>query len=667
MQFHNPNFLWALGCLAIPVIIHLFNFRRYKRVVFSNVEMLKQIKTQSQKTRQLKKYLVLISRLLAIACIVLAFARPYLPIEGKVSGSSLYSIYLDNSNSMNAVGEKGQLFEESKNAAREIVQSLPQSAEVQIIDNNFNRRSAKVISTTSALSLIDELEISNEPNDINLAFQKANKAYNEQGFEGLNVFVVSDLQKTVELQESELDSNTSMYLVKPEPLALQNLSIDSAWLESPINKLGDPISVQVQISNNGDAYVESATLNLEVNDANHGLESFEIDAHSSLVLTMAFIPRETGWLTGSFSINDVPVVFDNDYYFSLYVKKKLRILEIGEQSENLQKVFMQDEAFELVNQGVGGLSYSDLGSFDFIITNELKTISSGMAEQLKLYVENGGVLCIVPGVNSPEYDDLLSQLPLHQYGRLVKKDISIDPKGLNNPFFDGIYKRKPENSFLPKLKSSYKLSGSTRSQQLLALKDGSPVLSMMNWKKGVVYQFGMPMDASISNFSSHELYVLTLLKMAFSKSSKQELATTLSNRQGIELPYFEDQSELVKLKNDESEVVVESSFSGGIARIWLNEAVSNAGVYQVLDEKDQLKSYCAINNSRRESRQEYYSNEELVDAFGASNIKILKPNTASIATVANDISSGRQLWKVFIILSLIFLMVEILLLRFIKS
>ena len=121
MNFLIPQFLWALLLLIIPLIIHLFNFRRYKKVVFSNVSMLKEIETQSRKTKQLKKWLILLSRLMALSSLILAFALPYFPNQSGLFSRKLVSIYIDNSQSMLAEGENGQLFEDAKNKARQII------------------------------------------------------------------------------------------------------------------------------------------------------------------------------------------------------------------------------------------------------------------------------------------------------------------------------------------------------------------------------------------------------------------------------------------------------------------------------------------------------------------------------------------------------------------
>ena len=79
MNFLYPAFLFGLFSLAVPVIIHLFNFRKYKKVYFTNVRFLKELKQESESKSKLKNYLILASRLLALTCLVLAFAQPFIP------------------------------------------------------------------------------------------------------------------------------------------------------------------------------------------------------------------------------------------------------------------------------------------------------------------------------------------------------------------------------------------------------------------------------------------------------------------------------------------------------------------------------------------------------------------------------------------------------------
>jgi Na+/H+ antiporter NhaD/arsenite permease-like protein len=88
MGFLYPNFLWALFAILIPVIIHLFYFKRFKKVYFSNTKFLKEIKEETTNKNKIKNLLVLLSRILAIVFLVLAFAQPYFPIGHKLKKGS---------------------------------------------------------------------------------------------------------------------------------------------------------------------------------------------------------------------------------------------------------------------------------------------------------------------------------------------------------------------------------------------------------------------------------------------------------------------------------------------------------------------------------------------------------------------------------------------------
>src|SRR5690606_5048852 len=109
MQFKNPEILYALLLLIIPIIVHLFQFRRFEKVAFTNVQFLKNITLQTRKSSQIKKWLTLLTRLLLLACIMIAFAQPYQANINSFTTKNETVIYLDNSFSMQAKGDNGTL------------------------------------------------------------------------------------------------------------------------------------------------------------------------------------------------------------------------------------------------------------------------------------------------------------------------------------------------------------------------------------------------------------------------------------------------------------------------------------------------------------------------------------------------------------------------------
>ncbi len=132
MHFKHPELLYALFLLVIPVLVHLFQLRKFETQKFTNVKFLRKAVLQTRKSSRLKKWLILCTRLLALACLIIAFAQPFFPPkEGIVKGQETL-VYLDNSYSMQAKGKKGILL---KRAVQELLESLPGDAKVNLFTN----------------------------------------------------------------------------------------------------------------------------------------------------------------------------------------------------------------------------------------------------------------------------------------------------------------------------------------------------------------------------------------------------------------------------------------------------------------------------------------------------------------------------------------------------
>jgi len=139
VSFLYPQFLWAFTLLSIPIIIHLFNFRKYKELYFPNTLFLKHIKEQSKSANNLKNLLLLLLRLLIFSMLILAFAMPYSERNSnkKESASALHAFYIDNSFSMNTANENGRLLDEAKKQTEAIVKNLPNSDYFMLTTNDF--------------------------------------------------------------------------------------------------------------------------------------------------------------------------------------------------------------------------------------------------------------------------------------------------------------------------------------------------------------------------------------------------------------------------------------------------------------------------------------------------------------------------------------------------
>ena len=121
-MFTHPLFLIGLVAVGIPIAIHLLQLRRYKKVYFSNVDMLEELHNEDRRQRNLRQLLILAMRILAIVFLVLAFSQPV--IRNKTSqlraGGTVVSVYVDNSYSMESGGMDGSLLESARRKAREV-------------------------------------------------------------------------------------------------------------------------------------------------------------------------------------------------------------------------------------------------------------------------------------------------------------------------------------------------------------------------------------------------------------------------------------------------------------------------------------------------------------------------------------------------------------------
>ena len=190
MNFAFPLFLWALAALAIPIIIHLFNFRRTTRIFFSNTRFLQQVRQETTQKRKLKQYLVLASRLLFLFFLVIAFAQPFLPARDQLNSGREATVYLDNSYSMiSLVAEKTRALDAGIRFAKEVVSLFPADTRYKLLTNDFAPFSNSFKTKTEILDLLTQIRLS----PTSRSFREVQQRIGDQP---QDVFWISDFQKS---------------------------------------------------------------------------------------------------------------------------------------------------------------------------------------------------------------------------------------------------------------------------------------------------------------------------------------------------------------------------------------------------------------------------------------------------------------------------------------
>jgi len=688
MQFVNPFFLIALATLAIPILIHLFNFRKYKKVYFTNVHFLQEIQQETKKQSQLRQLLILLARLLAIASLVIAFAQPYLPVskqQKKITGQRAVSIYLDNSFSMETVATEGKLIDVAKTKALEISSAYAQSDLFQLVTNDFEGRHQRFVSQEEFRKLVEEVQVSASTKPLSEVINRQNDQLGENQKMNQDAYLVSDFQKnTASLVQAKPDSNISWFLTPLIAEKRNNLYIDTVFFLSPVHQPGQPVSLRVRIHNASGESLEKIPVKLTLNSVQKALSSFSVTANSTTEVTLPFTENSSGIQYGQVEIVDYPIVYDDKFYFSYPILPSIPVLCINEKGANsyLNALFDNDSTIRFTNSQVKQLDYSNLFSNALLILNGPEEISSGLAQELNRYVSTGGNLIVFPPVTgkTDSYNALLSLFNLPGYAGIDTVKQRIAGINVESAIYNDVFEKNgrgkvvlPENIDLPMVQKHYTLLQQTRSGEevLLKLQNNQPFLLSAPVDKGKVYLFSAPADEAWTMFPKHTIFVPTLYKIALLSNPSHPLYYITGENATIEIPADSiSETNIYKLKKLDSgyEIIPEIRKFGTNISLITHDQIKDAGFYSV-SRGNKPAAGLAFNFNRKESDLSCFTTSELeqqISRLPLKDIRILKEKKSSLTREIHQIKQGTPLWKLFIILALIFIACEIVLIRFLK-
>ena len=306
--------LWALSLLSFPLVLHFFGIRRYKKIYFSDIKLIKQITEESQVKNKIKEYIVLILRLLALLFLIMAFAQPVK--RNKMSllkqKSQDVVIYIDNSFSMENVSKQGKLFELAISKAKEIIQSFPKSTEFIILTNNTEMIVPKKLSSTNALEYLSKIRISSSSIPLSLLL---NRIYSMHLLDPI-VFIFSDAQKKFTDIPQIPQGKIPVYYFLLKANQKNNISIDSVWVYSPVVLSNNPQQLRIKITNHNSESVTNLPVKIILNNTQIAILNTSIPAHQSTEISATIIPPKKIFQFGKVYINDFPVNFDDELYFN---------------------------------------------------------------------------------------------------------------------------------------------------------------------------------------------------------------------------------------------------------------------------------------------------------------------------------------------------------------
>jgi Aerotolerance regulator N-terminal len=679
MQLLFPWFLGALAVIGIPIIIHLFYFRRFKKIYFTNVRFLKEVKEETSNRQKLRNLLVLLMRCLAIAAMVLAFAQPFLPRQNAVKkGEKNVSIFVDNSFSMNALNAESSLLNVARTRAKEIVSAYSVEDRFQILTADFEGRHQRLVSKEDALNLIEEIKPSPASRDLSKVLARQSQCLATGKADNKVAFLLSDFQKNATDLANFKDSTVEVNLLPMRAVQEKNISIDSAWFESPVQMLNLTSTLFVKISNRTDEKATEIRLSLRHDGQNLPVGTLEIAPRSSVIDTVRFTILHPGWHEAKLSITDYPVQFDDDYYLNFQVAERINVLTINDLQQNtaIEKAFTGAKFFQLKNQSSRSLDYSKFSENQGIIMSDVNSISSGLSAELVRFAKEGGQVLIFPPTTADlnSYKSFLQNIG-GEIGALEKIERQVATLNTEEFVFRDVFLNKSANLRLPNTSQNFKLAAN-RGEQILTYRDGAPFLAKYTNGEGAIYVCAAPLDESSSNLTKNaEIFVPMLFKIAIAGSKSGKISNTIGKDEILESPHSPNNAgrEMVyklrgmaeKQGNEQgnNEFIPEQRVIGSKVLLTPGTQVRDAGWYKLMLQKDSTLAEFAFNYDRKESALDYFSAAELGENL-PKNMKILSENAeANLSQIVGEQNQGIVLWRWCVIFALLFLALEVLFLR----
>ncbi|THD33814.1 BatA and WFA domain-containing protein [uncultured Flavobacterium sp.] len=646
MQFKHPEILYFLFLLVIPILVHLFQLRRFKKEYFTNVHFLKELAIQTRKSSRLKKWLLLLTRLFLLACLIIAFAQPFFQAKDSKGITNEMFIVLDNSFSMQAKGKQGELM---KRAVQELLENVPENQTFSLITNSETFWNTDIKSIQRELQ---NLKYSASPfvlDNLMAKIKSRKSPYNK------DIVIITDAVGLQPKQLKNIDSTSNAYFIIPKAEQKNNVAIDSVFIQQALDNFYE---IGIKLSSYGDNE-KDIPISLYNNKklVAKTIVNFE-GKEKSINFT---IPK--GNFNGYATIDDNALQYDNQLFFSISKPQKMNIVSIGqpEKSSFLKKIYSDNE-FIFNNFDLKTLDYNILEKQDAIILNEVPEVPQALQTTLKTFVEKGGNLIVIPSSESSisNLNSLMGNFGKIQFKSLENGEKLVTKIAFNHPLYSTVFEKKIDNFQYPNVSSAYSISSAYPS--ILSFEDQNAFLTAIQNPVSSVYVFSAPLNKNNSNFQNSPLIVPTFYNMALSSQKTGISALTIGENSPFLIDASLSKDEIVEIKSLSEETnekfIPMQQILNNKVKLTFNDFPQEAGNFGVYKQDNLLKEI-SFNYAQTESNIAT-SNESVLSDYNV---------IGSIDEVFDTLQTNRtdnEIWKWFVFLTLLFLVTEILIQKFVK-
>jgi hypothetical protein len=612
---------------------------------------------------------------------VFAFAQPFIPGKVKtVQGEKAVSVYIDNSFSMESTNKKGTLLENAKTYATEIVNTFNASDKFQLLTNDFEGKHQRFISKEEFIEQLNDVKISSATKSINDVIKRQQDFLQNSSAKNKRIFLLSDFQKnTSVISKIDIDTSIAISCIPIISSEVNNVYIDSVWFETPVQQYETQQIIHAVVINKSNKDIENGSLKLYINDAQVSLASFNVSAGNKKDVSISFTVKIKGINKGVLKIEDYPITYDDNFYFSFNAQTTINALVINgkdtKTAGNFRSLMQNDSLFIYKENNEASIDYSVFAQTNIILLNELSTLTSGLTSELQKFVNAGGSVVIFPSKKSDitSYNTAFQNLQLPQIIKLDTTNIKTQSINFEQGLYEGVFDKVDQRMDLPKVFEHFEFTKTTNSnsQALVLLQNGQFLISLNTLGNGKVYLFSIPSDETSSNLLKHALFVPTLIKMSILSLKPSPVCYKTAINEVISLNSTSNFSDkpLHIIKNDKKvDVIPEHRLLNNATALYTQNQITEAGHYNV-EENNVIVKDLAFNFDRKESDMNFMTQEDLqkqIDEKGLKNVSVIELNEKSLTNALQEVNDGKKLWKLFLILALMFLAAEILIIRLFK-
>ncbi|HBP44781.1 MAG TPA: hypothetical protein DD635_02690 [Flavobacteriales bacterium] len=685
MEFVHPEILWGLGALAIPIVVHLLHFRRFKRVRFSQVAFLKDVQRETRATQQIQHWWILLLRLLAFTALILAFAQPTWFDADKTTAVSTaghaVSIYVDNSLSMEGSGEEGQLLQSARSKAVLVAEQYEPTDQFQVLTNEFSGRDQAFMTRDQAVERIERIRPTHHTQPLGSVLERIENQLEKAQNRRASAYVFSDLQTSTHYLSADAtppDSSIQWFFVPELAGSTPNIWVDSVWFDKPVRIEGRQAALRVRMQHNSRTSVNRIPMNLRINGERVAIGTFNLVPGIPTDTVLRYTHGAAGIQLATVEIDDAPIRFDDQWHFGYNVLNQIDILVLT--SGDADAV---NSALRRAYKTAGGLyrvtfqtswSPGEFAGYQAVIVNDYTQSGSGFINALQTYVEEGGTAVYIPKKNN-QNAALLKGFGITDASSWIEQSDRVSDLQLEHPFFSDMFAQTPNRIDLPAVECIIDRTAAPGEEVLATTETGRVFLSRIPKGRGQSFILNAGAASESTNLIRHSFWVPVMLRIAERSSShaiqQAELGATevwavgaplrRENNWSMEGPQrwgVDSVEELTSWLPEVREI-------GQLAQVTLSGVPFETGHYKLKNGATAIAAI-GLNQDRAESNHlawDIATFENMWNGLSWPTMRVLAGTISTLPQIIQRVEQGVPLWKALLIIVVAALAAETLFLR----